>query len=222
MEIELTKHEEDYIKSIFNLSILSNTDKVAVNQIADDLNVSSASVNGMLKKLKQKILVNYQKYGKVSLSEEGKSLATHLIRKHRLWETFLHNYLNFSWDEVHEIAEQLEHIKSPKLIEELDRFMQYPKQDPHGDFIPDENGNIPKHEFIPLSALPIKEEASVEMVNDSSPEFLKHLTDIELDLNCKLVILEKRTFDQSMKIFFKGKKEDVSRIFAENVYVKKL
>jgi DtxR family Mn-dependent transcriptional regulator len=133
----LSKHEEDYLKAIFQLQEKENSGPTESKDLASLLNVSAASVSGMLKKIREKGLVEHSKYGKVSLSNKGQIVAVNLIRKHRLWETFLHEHMNFSWDEVHDVAEQLEHIRSIKLIREMDKFLGFPKHDPHGDPIPD-------------------------------------------------------------------------------------
>ena len=149
----LTKSEEDYLKALFQLLIEDNSEKVGNNQLAEYLKVSPASTNNMIKKLKTKNYVVSEKYGKLELTDEGRAIAVRLIRKHRLWETFLYNYLNFSWDEVHEVAEQLEHIKSYKLIDELDRFMDFPEKDPHGELIPNAKGEYKVIPKITLSSL---------------------------------------------------------------------
>jgi DtxR family Mn-dependent transcriptional regulator len=164
----LTKSEEDYLKAIFQLLIEDASVKVGNNQLADYLKVSPASTNNMIKKLKAKGYVVSEKYGKLDLTEGGKSVAVRLIRKHRLWETFLCNYLSFTWDEVHDVAEQLEHIKSRKLIDELDRFMDFPKKDPHGEMIPNANGEYSIVPKITLSSLSEGDVCQLIAVNDGS------------------------------------------------------
>ena len=135
--------EENYLKALWHLT-MDNTHKeeAGTNELAAHLNVKPATANDMLKKLKEKKLVDYKKYGKSSLTNIGKKLAIEVVRKHRLWETFLYEKLEFTWDEVHEVAEQLEHIKSQKLVDKLDKFLNYPKLDPHGDVIPNEKGEM--------------------------------------------------------------------------------
>lgn len=218
----LTKSEEDYLKAIFQLLIEDSSVKVGNNQLADYLKVSPASTNNMIKKLKAKGYVVSEKYGKLELTEEGKSVAVRLIRKHRLWETFLCNYLNFTWDEVHDVAEQLEHIKSRKLIDELDRFMDFPKKDPHGEVIPNANGEysiIPK---ITLSSLSEGDVCQLIAVNDGSVHFLKYVSEIGLALSSEIQILEVREFDKSIRIKFDNTIETVTRKFADNVFVNKV
>src|SRR3954454_8694896 len=139
----LSHTEENYLKALFHLTTESiDKSKAGTNELAAHLNVKPASVNDMLKKLKEKKLISYEKYGKISLTAEGKRKAVDIIRKHRLWETFLYEKLEFSWDEVHEIAEQLEHIQSQKLVDKLDKFLKYPQFDPHGDAIPNAKGEM--------------------------------------------------------------------------------
>ncbi len=216
----LTKSEEDYLKALFQLLIEDQASKVGNNQLAEYLTVSPASANNMIKKLKAKEYVISEKYGKLDLTDEGKSIAVRLIRKHRLWETFLCNYLNFTWDEVHEVAEQLEHIKSSKLINELDRFMDYPERDPHGEVIPNAKGEYSIQPKITLSSLPEKSVCQLVSVNDGSVTFLKYVSEIGLALSSEIEILEVREFDKSIRIQFNEKIETVSKKFADNVFVK--
>lgn len=140
----LSYTEENYLKGLFKLTLdIGAKEEAGTNEIASHLGIKPASVNDMLKKLKDKKLIKYEKYGKSSLTKEGKKLAIEIVRKHRLWETFLFEKLAFSWDEVHEVAEQLEHIQSKKLIDKLDQFLNYPAKDPHGDPIPNSKGEWP-------------------------------------------------------------------------------
>src|ERR1700761_4827397 len=148
-----TLAEENYLKAIYHLSL--NDVNVSTNQIAAALNTKAASVTDMLKKLADKELINYEKYQGVTLTGAGEKIALHIIRKHRLWEYFLVEKLNFKWDQVHDMAEELEDIFSKELTDRLDEFMGYPKYDPHGDPIPDCNGHFKKHELKPVSALAI-------------------------------------------------------------------
>ncbi len=218
----LTKSEEDYLKALFQLLVEDDSAKVGNNQLADYLNVSPASTNNMIKKLKGKNYVVSEKYGKLDLTEDGKAIAVRLIRKHRLWETFLCNYLNFTWDEVHDVAEQLEHIKSRKLIDELDRFMDFPKKDPHGEQIPDANGEYSILPKVTLSSLSEGDVCKLMAVNDGSVNFLKYVSAIGLVLSSEIKILEVREFDNSIRIQFNDTVETVTRKFADNVFVKKV
>lgn len=218
----LTKSEEDYLKALFQLLMEKEVGKVGNNQLADYLKVSPASTNNMVKKLKSKGYVHNERYGKLDLTDQGNEIAVRLIRRHRLWETFLYNYLNFSWDEVHEVAEQLEHIKSQKLVDELDRFMDFPKQDPHGEVIPDQNGIysiIPK---VTLSELEKGDVCQLVSVSDGSVTFLRYVSEIGLVLSSEIKVLEVSDFDKSLKIGFNEKEETVTKKFADNVFVKKI
>ncbi len=218
----LTKSEEDYLKALFQLLIEDNSAKVGNNQLADYLKVSPASTNNMIKKLKAKNYVVSEKYGKLDLTEEGKYIAVRLIRKHRLWETFLCDYLNFTWDEVHDVAEQLEHIKSQKLIDELDRFMDFPKKDPHGELIPNAKGEYSVLPKVTLSSLTEGDLCQLVAVNDGSVQFLKYVSEIGLALSSEIKILEVREFDKSIRIQFNDVIETVTKKFADNVFVKKV
>ncbi|NAS31819.1 metal-dependent transcriptional regulator [Flavobacteriaceae bacterium R38] len=216
---KLTKSEEDYLKALFQLVVENEKVKIGNNQLAEYLKVSPASANNMIKKLKNKKLVISEKYGKLELTQDGKEIAVWLVRKHRLWETFLYKYMNFSWDEVHEVAEQLEHIKSAKLIDELDRFMDYPRKDPHGDLIPNEKGD---YELVPkttLSNLKTGQRCKLIAVNDSSVAFLKYVSEIGLALSSEIVVEEIKEFDKSIRIAFSNKTETVSKKFADNIFI---
>src|ERR1700748_3411216 len=154
-----TLAEENYLKAIYHLSL--NDLNVSTNQIAAALCTKAASVTDMLKKLADKELINYAKYQGVRLTSAGEKIALQIIRRHRLWEYFLVEKLDFKWDEVHEMAEELEHISSLELVNRLDKFMDYPKHDPHGDTIPDHEGNFKKHELMPIVSLKLNEEGII-------------------------------------------------------------
>ena len=217
--MNITKNIEDYLKAIFYLTQEFDFEKVGTNQLAEYLGLSPASVSVMIKKMKDKKLVDYQKYSKVSLTDSGHNIALRLVRKHRLWETFLYSHMNFSWDEVHEVAHQLEHIQSPKLIRELDNFLGNPKLDPHGDLIPDEAGNFNLKTKKSLSELTQGQRCRLVSVKDSSAVFLKYVTELGLALSSEIEVMEVRAFDHSMVIRYEDKVENVSKKFAESVYV---
>jgi len=218
----LSHTEENYLKAIFKLSEL-NDDKVSTNSIAEKLNTTAASVTDMLKKLSTKKLINYEKYYGVSLTEKGKKVAKDLIRKHRLWETFLVDKLKFSWDEVDELAEQLEHIRSEILTDRIDLFLGYPKFDPHGDPIPDKNGNIAYHEDVTLDAMHKGDQGIIVAVIDHAPAFLQYLDKINLVLHTRIKIKEEEEFDQSKTIILNNKIEIViSQKVAANLLVRKV
>ncbi|MGB0167178.1 MAG: metal-dependent transcriptional regulator [Luteibaculum sp.] len=215
----LSKNEEDYLKAVFHLTIDSHIPEIGTNTLAEYLKVSPASANSMIKKLKAKALVKYERYGKLELTKEGREIATNLIRKHRLWETFLYKHLNFSWAEVHEVAEQLEHIRSVKLMAELDKFLGYPKFDPHGDVIPDAEGNYNVQEKKTLAEMSVGSTCKLASVKDGSVQFLQYLTELGFQLSKNIKVMEKREFDNSMTLDLEGKTINVSKKFSENVYV---
>jgi DtxR family Mn-dependent transcriptional regulator len=220
MNLELSQTEENYLKAIFSLA-LNSPKAVSTNAIADELDTKASSVTDMVKKLAEKKLVDYKKYQGVSLTPKGKEVAVKVIRKHRLWEVFLVKHLDFSWDEVHEIAEQLEHVKSVKLTKELDRFLEHPTHDPHGDPIPDENGNIAHHTDVMLASLEINETCVVLGVKDSSKSFLKYLDSSEIRLGSSIKVMSKEVFDNSMQVELEGKLFSISHQITKNLFIKK-
>lgn len=211
--------EENYLKTIYHLSDGGKKD-VSTNAIAEALNTKPASVSDMIRKLNDKGVISYQKYQGVNVSENGKVAALQVIRKHRLWEVFLVEKLKFNWDEVHEIAEQLEHIRSPLLIKRLDEFLGYPKNDPHGDPIPDENGEFKAKPRIQLKNLPDNQTGVIVAVKDSSSLFLQYMDKIGAYLGAKVKILERIEFDGSLELLIDGKnKVFISKEVAKNVLV---
>ncbi|WP_442265114.1 metal-dependent transcriptional regulator [Tenacibaculum sp. ZS6-P6] len=215
-----SQSEENYIKTIYHLSI-GFDGGISTNAIAKQLNTKASSVTDMVKKLSEKEVVVYKKYQGVTLTDLGKKVAASIIRKHRLWEVFLVQKLNFSWDEIHEVAEQLEHIKSPKLISELDAFLGHPKQDPHGDPIPDAEGNIHQIEKKLLSVLTEGEEGVCVGVDDTSSDFLKFLDKQGIGLGNSIRIVEIEPFDGSFVIEVNGKVLTISNKIASNLYIQK-
>jgi len=216
-----TLSEENYLKAIYHLEL--DADKgISTNAIAKKLETKASSVTDMIKKLSEKEVVVYKKYKGVKLTDLGKRIAANIVRKHRLWEVFLVDKLNFSWDEVHDVAEQLEHIKSSKLVEQLDAFLGFPTRDPHGDPIPDKEGNLKTIEKSLLSTL-LKNESGICIgVDDSSSEFLKFLDKKGIMLGKQITVLEKEDFDDSVSIEIEGKKLSISNKIANNLYIKKI
>ncbi len=215
----MTFSEENYLKTIYHLTTNSESE-VSTNAIAEKMETKASSVTDMLKKLSEKDLVNYVKYQGVSLTEKGKLSAKMIVRKHRLWEVFLVDKLGFSWDEVHDIAEQLEHIKSEKLVNKLDDFLGNPTEDPHGDPIPNANGQIIKTEKYLLSELAVNQIGICVGVKDSSADFLKYLDKQEIALGSKIEIMGKESFDLSLKIKLDGRELTISNKIASNLFVK--
>ena len=215
-----SQSEENYIKAIYHLEMNSDGG-ISTNSIAKKLETKASSVTDMIRKLSDKHLVIYKKYQGVTLTELGKKTAVNIVRKHRLWEVFLVDKLNFSWDEAHDVAEQLEHIKSPKLIHQLDALLGFPTHDPHGDPIPDASGNINPIEKSLLSTLHENESGICVGVEDSSAEFLQYLDKKGIELGKTITILEKEDFDNSVSIQIDGKEISISNKISNNLYIKK-
>ncbi len=216
----LTQTEENYLKAIFHLSEeIPDKSEAGTNELALHLNVKPATVNDMLKKLKEKKLISYEKYGKITMTKAGRNRALEIVRKHRLWETFLCEKLDFSWDEVHEVAEQLEHIQSAKLIEQLDQFLGYPQFDPHGDSIPNAKGELTNMAKKLLAEAPEGKWCKVVAIRDDSAQFLQYVAKVGLKMNLKLKVVYREQFDGSMDLLIDEKRTTVSQKFAENIYV---
>ena len=215
----MTFSEENYLKIIYHLTEVSEAE-VSTNAIANKIETKASSVTDMLRKLAEKDLVNYKKYQGVSLTEKGKLTAKMIVRKHRLWEVFLVEKLDFSWDEVHDIAEQLEHIKSEQLINKLDDFLGNPTEDPHGDPIPDAEGRIEKIDKQLLSEMAENQIVVCVGVKDSSDEFLKYLDKQLIALGSKIEIITRETFDLSLKIKIDNRELTISNKIAGNIFVK--
>ncbi|WP_316796945.1 metal-dependent transcriptional regulator [Pedobacter agri] len=209
--------EENYLKIIYHLSETSNN--VQTNAIAEQMQTKPASVTDMIKKLADKGFVDYIKYQGVTLTEKGKNAAIDIVRKHRLWEVFLVDKLNFKWDEVHDVAEELEHIKSVALIERLDEFLGFPKSDPHGDPIPDKNGRFAKTQFTKLIDLKIGDSGTITGVSQHSSAFLKHLEKLGLTLGKQIQINDVTDFDGSVEISVNGKQINISREVAKHILI---
>ena len=215
----ITLSEENYLKAILSIN-LETKNIVSTNEIASVLNTSPASVSEMIKKLEEKNLVDYEKYKGVSLSKSGEKLALEILRKHRLWETFLVKKLEFSWSEVHDVAEQLEHVPSKKLTNKLDHFLNYPKFDPHGEPIPSKNGIISPTKRVLLSEVPIKTNGIIMGVSTDESEFLDYLTQLNFKIGSKIKILDIILFDKSMKIQIGDKIEQISEEVTNNIHIK--
>ena len=217
----LTFSEENYLKAIYHLE-QPKSKHVSTNLIADKMQTKASSVTDMLQRLSDKKLVDYKKYHGVKLSAKGEKIATSVIRKHRLWETFLVNKLNFSWDEVHDVAEQLEHIQSERLVDSLDEFLEFPTVDPHGDPIPDKNGSITKQRKVKLSSLKINEQSILLNVKNSSDEFLRYLNKKNIAIGNTITVIAKETFDKSMQIKVDNKELMITDEVAQKLLVKEV
>ncbi|WP_166960270.1 metal-dependent transcriptional regulator [Yeosuana marina] len=214
----VTLSEENYLKAIYHLG-KQGKEAVSTNAIAEHIESKASSVTDMIKKLATKNLANYIKYQGVSLTEEGRLAAALVIRKHRLWEVFLVNKLNFSWDEVHDIAEQLEHVKSLQLVNKLDAFLEYPTHDPHGDPIPDKDGNYSPIKSINILEIDTGKEGTLSFVKDSSDVFLRYLNKNNLALGDTIKVLDFEPFDNSLTIETTTKKMIISKEVAQNLYL---
>lgn len=216
----VSQAEENYLKALFHLTHeIQDKTEAGTNELAESLDVTPATTNNMLKRLKEKKLVAYEKYGKITLTEKGRSLAVQIVRKHRLWETFLYEKLDFTWDEVHEVAEQLEHIKSSKLVEQLEKFLDYPEIDPHGDPIPNAQGEI---EFVrrrTLAEIEAGKTCKLIAVKDNSSSFLQYIVKFGLGLSSKIKIISRQEFDGSMEIEVNNVRSSISKKVAQNLFV---
>ena len=215
----MTVSEENYIKVIYHLSLVSPKG-VNTNALARMLDTKASSVTDMLKKFSEKTLVSYQKYQGVTLTKKGLHTAKMIVRKHRLWEVFLVDKLNFSWDEVHEIAEELEHIKSEKLIFKLDEYLGFPSLDPHGDPIPNANGEINNIDKLLLSEAVFNQDYICVGVKNSSVEFLQYLDKKNIFLGAPIKVISSEKFDHSFTINLNSETISISNKIAENLYIK--
>ena len=215
----LSQTEENYLKSIYHLEE-SHSKNVSTTLIAKDLNTKASSVTDMLQKLADKKLVNYEKYKGVKLTSEGKNIAVKIVRRHRIWEVFLVNKLNYNWDEVHDLAEQLEHIKSDSLIDKLEAFLNFPTHDPHGDPIPDAKGKISIKETVLLNAAKQDILYKIANVKDNSKALLQFLAKHFLTIDSELTVIDKFDFDDSITVKLQqGNTLTLSKKVCTNVFV---
>ena len=210
--------EENYIKAIYRLQ---QDEMVTTNELAAALQTRAASVTDMMKKLKAKKLLHYQPYQGFRLTPEGNRVALGIVRRHRLWEFFLAEKLKFTWDEVHEVAEELEHVTNVKLINKLDEFLGYPRVDPHGDPIPDADGNIVQTNRICLTELPLNQAAYVSSVNDHSSRILEILEHKRIAIGTKLEVKRRFAFDESLEVRI-GRQPvfTLTKQVAENIFMR--
>lgn len=214
-----TFSEENYLKAIYHLGLESEKG-VSTNAIAKKIEAKASSVTDMIKKLAEKKVLAYKKYQGVTLTDAGRKRAALIVRKHRLWEVFLVEKLNFNWDEVHDVAEQLEHIKSQKLIDEIDVLLGFPTVDPHGDLIPDKDGNLHPTKKRLLSSLEKNESGICTGVHDSSSTFLQFLDKQGIALGKQITVIAKEPFDDSLTIKIDNREMAISKKIATNLYLK--
>jgi DtxR family Mn-dependent transcriptional regulator len=213
----LSYTEENYLKTLLKLAVEKG--EAGTNELATMLGVKPATATDMLKKLREKKLIDYEKYGKITLTDEGKQCAVSVVRRHRLWETFLYEKLAFSWDEIHELAEQLEHIQSEKLVERLDKFLNYPVFDPHGDAIPNAQGEMREPIRKTLNDEIVGHRCKMVAVKDNSSAFLQYVDKTGLALHKTITVLSKHAYDELLEIDIEGQKVTVSHKFACNILV---
>jgi DtxR family Mn-dependent transcriptional regulator len=215
----LSLSEENYLKAIFHLS-LNGTTTVQTNALADAMQTKPASATDMIQKLAAKKLIDYEKYKGLQITDDGRREALKIVRRHRLWEVFLVQKLGFLWDEVHELADELEHVGSSLLTDKLDKFLGYPKYDPHGDPIPDARGEYVVKDKILLSELPAHQQATIVAVKDSSAGFLQYMDKIGVYIGALVSVEERMAFDGSLQLSIDNAKTAfLSRIAAENIMV---
>jgi DtxR family transcriptional regulator, Mn-dependent transcriptional regulator len=210
--------KEDYLSAIYKYR--DGNGEIKANLIAEKLQVSNAAVSDMLKKLAGEGNIKYQKYKEISLTENGEEYAKKMVRRHRIWEVFLHQIVGLKWDEVHDEAHKLEHSTSDKLLNKMEEMLDFPEFDPHGDPIPSKKGKIPKlKKHFPLSQLAQGQVGTVIRVNDFDDKFLDYISRIGIKLKVKVVVMEKRDFDKSLLIDINGKSWNISNKLAENIFV---
>lgn len=214
-----TSAEENYLKAIFKISE-KEPGPVLTNALAAAMGTSAASATDMLKRLSEKQLVAYEKYRGVTLTPEGDRLATTLIRKHRLWEVFLVDKLGFAWDEVHDFAEQLEHIQGDSLTDRLDEYLGHPRYDPHGDPIPDAQGRWIRRPQVRLATLLPGQKGIVTGVDDHSSPFLQYLDELGIALGVTIELLDRTAYDQSSKVCIAGKEYTLSEKASQNLFLR--
>lgn len=213
--------EENYLKSLYNLANAHG--EVNLSDLAGSLQVSLPTANSMVKSLQKSGWVVYEKYKPVTLTKEGQKTAALIIRKHRLMEMFLVKVMNFGWEEVHEVAEQIEHIHAPKFFERMDQMLGFPTVDPHGSPIPDPQGKVTPLSFTPLTFAKPGQKVQLAALTNSSTEFLEFLNSRNLSLGTQLSIISKETYDQSMVVSYTGHpSETLSEKVCERLLVRVL
>lgn len=218
--MNFTDSEENYLKAIYHLQEMGGI--VSTNKLAERLQTKPSSVTDMMKKLSAKNLLHYKPYYGFSLNAEGKKIALLVIRRHRLWEYFLSEKLNFSWDEVHQVAEELEHVSSKKLIDKLDAFLGHPQFDPHGDPIPDSKGRLALVDHISLSDLPVSQTAVVSSVRNQTMELLEELNEKKISIGSRIEIKKRSGFDHSLQVKLNNRITNITEQLAKHLFVKKV
>ena len=211
--------EENYLKAIFHL--LDSENQVTVNELSKFLQIKMPSVNSMMKKFADKNWVIYETYKPIKVTELGRKEAAIVVRKHRLTEMFLVEKMGFGWENVHEIAEQLEHVHSEDFFDKMDEILNFPKVDPHGEPIPDKDGIIITQNLKKLSECKVNDMVILTSVTISTDDFLNYLNQRNLALGAEILIKNIEKFDGSMQIEFSDKTEVLSKMVCEKLLVKK-
>lgn len=210
--------KEDYLSVIYKSS--DSNGEIKANQIAEKLNISGAAVTDMLRKLSKEGYVEYKRYKGTKLTKSGEDYARSMVRRHRIWELFLHQIVGLPWDKVHNEAENLEHSSSDELIDRLEEMLDYPEFDPHGDPIPDRNGKMPKGNLgIPLSTVEPGNKVKVNRVHDFDSSFLQYISKIGIELNKEIIVVDAMEFDHSLLIKVDKKETSISSKVAANIFV---
>jgi len=218
--VNFSNSEENYLKAIYHLQAEKET--VSTSALAQQLNTKPASITDMMKKLSAKGLLHYKPYYGFTLSAEGKKVALTIIRRHRLWEFFLAQKLGFKWNEVHEVAEELEHVSSKKLIEKLDAYLGYPQFDPHGDPIPDTKGRVKKIDQVALTKLPLNQTAVVQSISNQSTDVLDYLHQKKIGIGTLLEIKKRHAFDGSLEVKVNKALITITPALSKYLFVKKV
>jgi DtxR family transcriptional regulator, Mn-dependent transcriptional regulator len=214
----ITLTEENYLKALYRLSL--ETEEISVKDIADSLDIKMSTVNSMIKRLAEKKLLRYEKYKAIELTEKGKKMALHILRKHRLTELFLSKVMGLGWEEVHDIAEQIEHIQSDLFFDRIDEMLGHPKFDPHGEPIPDANGKLPVFKATQLSEGVVNKKYKLTGVLNHETAFLKFLDSVGLSIGSVIVIKDIQDFDRSMSVLLNNKNKTIfSQTVCENLLV---
>ncbi len=216
-KIEINQTVEDYLRSLYRLE--TREGKASNAALAKELNISASAVTEMARRLAEGGLLSYERYRGLQLTRTGYEIALGITRRHRLWEVFLIQYLGFEWDEVHALADQLEHIGAEELIDRLEKFLGYPTHDPHGDPIPNKNGEIMDRPLVPVAALEVGDEGTVERVSDEFPELLRYASSLGLSIKAEVRVVERIAFDGSVRLFADGRESVVSEKLASSVFV---
>ncbi len=213
--------EENYLKAIYKLQQMDG--RVSTNELASEMGTSAASATDMIKKLSNKAVIQYEKYYGVQLTTYGANLAIQLVRRHRLWEVFLHDKLGYSWEKVHDLAEELEHVNIHDLADRLDAYLGHPKSDPHGDPIPDGSGQLPKTDYIKIDELRERDSFEIKGIVDSDAKFLNYLTERNLGIGCKLRLISIDAYAETYEVLIEATHQSLvwTKRIAQNILIKK-